>query len=289
MLLDEIDEMVEYIKETYAEMETMYAKYLPYFPIQGGLIDGLNQQLNTLQGGFESAPRHDKEPGKELMNQKDMLSIADDIRRFRESQQTKPDGFAPVESSDRLQYTIRQLFRKINQLCHPDKCKKFNRITVLKLRECFDDAQKAYEQRDYDTLELTHIRVCYYRDELDKLDQADVARIQNQYANLQLDIKGLRMHRLYTVLYSHNQQQYSLATQHFGIFLQEHVDKLQAMIDQLTDVDDTLHDLNTAVEEARSRAEEDEEIAQDYDRWVADDDDPELAEYRSVGNDKDDE
>lgn len=275
MLLDEIDEMVEYIKDTYAEMETMYAKYLPYFPIQGGIIDGLNRQLNTLNGDPDSIPRHDKEPGKELMNQKDMLSIADDIRRYRESQQTKPDGFAPLESSDRLQYTIRNLFRKINQLCHPDKCKKFNRVTVLKLRECFDDAQKAYEARDYDTLELTLIRVCYYRDELDKLDKADVARISDQYKNLQLDIKGLRMHRLFTVLCCHGQQQYSQATQHFGIFLQEHVEKLNVMIAQLTNVDDTLDDLVGAVEEARRRAEEDEEIADDYDRWVAEDKDDE--------------
>lgn len=285
MLLDEIDEMVAYIKDTYAEMETMYAKYLPYFPIQGGIIDGLNQQLNTLNGNPDSVPRHDKEPGKELMNQKDMLSIADDIRRYRESQKVN----APVKDMTKMQYTLRVLFRKINQLCHPDKTKRFNRITVVKLRECFDDAQKAYEARDYDTLELTLIRVCYYRDELDKLNQADVKRITEQYQNLQLDIKGLRMHRLYTVLYCHGQQQYSQATQHFGIFLQEYVEKLNAMIIQLTEVDDTLDDLAAAVEEARQRAEEDEEIANDYDRWVAGDDDPELTEYRSVGNDKDDE
>lgn len=277
MLLDEIDEMVELIKTTYAEMETMYAKYLPYFPVQGGLIDRLNQQLNGLQADGESGPRHDKEAGKELMNQKDMLSIADDIRRFRESQKTKPDGFTPVEASDRLQYTIRNLFRKINQLCHPDKTKKFNRITVLKLRECFDDAQKAYEQRDYDTLELTLIRVCYYRDELDKLDQKDVERIQEQYNNLRLDIKGLQMHRLYMVLYCHGQQQYQLATNHFGIFLQEHMEKLHAMIAQLTEIEDTItgRDLEAAAEELRKQQAEEEELADEYDRWVAEDQDDE--------------
>lgn len=231
MLLDEIDEMVEYIKETYKEMESMYAKYLPYFPIQSGLIDALNQQLNGLQSG-ESGPRHDREPGKELMNQKDMLSIADDIRRFRESQEIKPDGFTPVDktSSDRLQYTIRNLFRKINQLCHPDKTKRFNRITVMKLRECFDDAQKAYEQRDYDTLELTFIRVCYYRDELGKLDKNDVKKISDQHNNLKLDIQGIRMHRLYMVLACHSNMHYQEATQHFGLFIQEHLMKLQAVI-----------------------------------------------------------
>lgn len=290
MILDDIDEMVETIKNTYAEMETMYAKYLPYFPMQGGIIDGLNQQLNALQGNADSMPRHDKEPGKELMNQKDMLTIADDVRRFRESQRTKPDGFTKVESSDRLQYTIRNLFRKINQLCHPDKTKKFNRVTVLKLRECFDDAQKAYEHRDYDTLELTLIRVYYYRDEVEKMDPKDVAKVRTQYENLKLDIKGLQMHRLYMVLWSHQQQLYQQATNHFGIFLQEHMDKLQAMIDQLTDTTDTLNDLKDAVEAIRKRNTDvddpelmeyqsvgmsDEEIADDYDRWVAEDRDDE--------------
>lgn len=234
MLLDEIDEMVEYIKETYKEMESMYAKYLPYFPIQSGIIDGLNQQLNGLNSG-EAGPRHDKEPGKELMNQKDMLSIADDIRRFRESQEVKPDGFAPPPDMNKMQYTLRVLFRKINQLCHPDKTKRFNRITVMKLRECFDDAQKAYERRDYDTLELTYIRVCYYRDELGKLDIKDVQRISDQHENLKLDIRGIRMHRLYMVLASHQLMQYQQATQHFGVFIQEHMNKLQAVIDGLAE------------------------------------------------------
>lgn len=276
MILDEIDEMVEHIKETYAEMETMYAKYLPYFPIQGGAIDGLNQQINALQGGLENGPRHDKEPGKELMNQNDMLSIADDIRRFRESQRTKPDGFAKVEASDRLQYTIRQLFRKINQLCHPDKTKKFNRITVLKLRECFDDAQKAYEGRDYDILELTLIRVYYYRDEVEKMDPSEVAKINEQYENLKLDLKGLQMHRLYMVLFCHKQQQYQQATNHFGMFLNEHMDKLLAMIAQLQDTDETLNDLNQMVDDIREkRQQEDLEIADEYDRWVEEDKDDE--------------
>lgn len=273
MILDEIDEMVETIKTTYAEMETMYTKYLPYFPLQGEIIDRLNQQLNALQGGFTNGPRHDNGTGKELMNQKDMLTIRDDVRRYRESQKTKHDGFAPMESSDRLQYTIRQLFRKINQLCHPDKTKKFNRMTVLKLRECFDDAQKAYENRDYDVLELTLIRVCYYRDELEKLNNEDLEKIQAQYENLKLDMKGLQMHRLYAVLSCHMQQQYQQATNHFGMFLQGHMVKLNAMISELTDADETItaRDLDAAAEALR----EDEEIANDYDRWVAEDKDDE--------------
>ncbi|MNV27756.1 hypothetical protein D3C71_1189150 [compost metagenome] len=136
---------------------------------------------------------------------------------------------------NKMQYTLRVLFRKINQLCHPDKTKRFNRITVMKLRECFDDAQKAYEHRDYDTLELTYIRVCYYRDELGKLDIKDVQRISDQHNNLQLDIKGIRMHRLYMVLACHRLMQYQEATQHFGMFIQEHMNKLQAVIDGLAE------------------------------------------------------
>lgn len=298
MILDEIDEMVEHIKKAYVDMETMYAKYLPYFPIQGGLIDSLNREINGQMKGGPAPSRHEKTngTGKELMNVRDALLIVDHIKHRRENPEHGGDGYPPM-NSDAFKHTIRMLFRKINQMCHPDKTKRFNRITVQKLRDCFDDAQKAYQQRDLDTLELTFIRVAYLRDELHKLAASDVEKITTQYELLKLDMKGLSMHRLYMVLICHRQQLYRDATNHFGVFLNEHVSKLQEIVETMKS--------GATVEEAAAKysedqqkgsepdneslSEEDQELANDYDRWVEDDDDQELAEYRSVGVNKDDE
>jgi hypothetical protein len=293
MILDEIDEMVEHIKTAYTDMETMYAKYLPYFPIQGGIIDDLNRKLNKGKEGSEPAARHDKTTGtgKELMNVRDALLIVDHIKHRRENPEHGGDGFQPM-NSETFKHTIRMLFRKINQMCHPDKTKRFNRITVQKLRECFDDAQKAYEHRDMDTLELTFIRVAYLRDELHKLSQEDVNRITDQYENLKLDMKGLQMHRLYMVLVCHRQAFYRDATAHFGVFLQEHIAKLQDIagrVDRGADLNEAAAAYSEDQEIAPELTDEDREIADDYDRWVEGDDDPELTEYRSVSSEKDDE
>lgn len=228
-ILDEIDELIVEIKETYADMEKMYAVYLPHFPLHCSKIDKLNQILNEWEFG-PRGPRHDAEPGKELMNQKDMLGIQEHIAHHRSLRMTYADGMQPM---DKKQFTLRMLFRKINQLCHPDKTKKFGRKIVLALRECFDDAQNAYERRDYHMLELAYIRTCYLRDELDRLDATEVAKVKSQLEGLKLDKQGMMLHPLYIVLASHRMGNIEIAVGQFNLFLNAHVDKLNAAIAEM--------------------------------------------------------
>jgi exonuclease III len=122
------------------------------------------------------------------------------------------------------------LFRKINQLCHPDKTKKFSRMVIVALRDCLDDAQKAYERRDHDILELTLIRVIYLRDELDRLEPGDKRRIDNQHKNLTLDIQGMQLHPLYVVLSCHQDGMMQDAKFHFSNFLQTYLGRLRKML-----------------------------------------------------------
>lgn len=229
-ILDEIDDLVLEIKETYADMEKMYAVYLPHFPLHSAKIDKLNQILNGLDYQWAKGPRHDKEPGKELMTQKDLLGIQAHIDHHRSLRMTYADGMQPM---DKKQFTLRMLFRKINQLCHPDKTKKFGRKVILALRECFDDAQKAYERRDYYLLELAYIRTCYLRDELDRLDSVEVAKVKDQLAGLKLDKQGMMMHPLYIVLASHRTGNIEIAVSQFNLFLNAHVEKLNTAIAEM--------------------------------------------------------
>ena len=143
---------------------------------------------------------------------------------------TYADGMAPM---NKHQFTLRMLFRKINQLCHPDKTKKFGRKVVLALRECFDDAHKAYERRDHQQLELSFIRTCYLRDELDRLDASDVKRIQDQLEGLKLDRQGMMMHPLFLVLFNHRLEDFNMAASYFSEFLDAHVVKLNTVIAEM--------------------------------------------------------
>ena len=227
--LDEIDDLVIEIKETYAEMEKMYAVYLPYFPSQSAKIEKLNQILNSWDYAW-ARPRHDKEPGKEVACLHNMLDMQSYIDHHRSLRVTYADGMAPM---DKHQFTMRMLFRKINQLCHPDKTKKFGRKVVLALRECFDDAHKAYERRDHQQLELSFIRTCYLRAELDRLDASDVKRIQDQLEGLKLDKQGMMMHPLFLVLFNHRLEDFNMAASYFSEFLDAHVVKLNTVIAEM--------------------------------------------------------
>lgn len=240
-VLDELDDMVETIKLTYARLEEMYALYLPYFPKESGEIYRLNELLGSLMGNPDYQPRHDKGTGKEVMAPKLAFSLRDDFDRMK---MVYADGFQPVEQAKL--YTEKVLFRKINQACHPDKTKKFGRKIVLKLRDCMTDAQNAYARRDYSTLELIWIRVCYLRDEIDKLPEADRNRIEAQKQLLDMDMRAILRHPLYDVMSCHFQGDVQMAKGHFGRFLADHLARINAEITKWTEINKTAEDIESA-------------------------------------------
>lgn len=238
--LDELDDLVETIKATYERLEGMYAIYLPYFPQEGGEIFRLNEMLSNLMGNQSSGPRHDKGTGKEVMAPNLAFNLRDDFERMK---MVYADGFAPVERAKL--YTEKILFRKINQACHPDKTKKFGRKVILKLRDCMGDAQNAYARRDYDTLELIWIRVCYLRNEEDKLPESEKARIQLQREMLDMDMQAILRHPLYAVMHCHVNGDVQMAKGYFAQFLQDHLARINAEISKWVEINKTVDEMDT--------------------------------------------
>ncbi|AGS82087.1 hypothetical protein O152_gp274 [Pseudomonas phage PaBG] len=236
-LLDEIDEMIDAIKQTHSNMERVYAVYLPHFPEQSKVIDDLNQLINAADSP-DSTPvaRHDKSGA--LVKVDSGLNIAQDVQRIREQQQTVEAEQPKEKTQEEMKeewgsMALRTLFRKINQLCHPDKCKRFSHIEVKKLREVFDDAHRAYADRDRYTLNLLFIRACYIRGELDRLPREVVQDIQKRHTDLVLDFQALAMHPLYQVLFAHMQGQHYTAKIKFGEFLVTHIQRLNDELERV--------------------------------------------------------
>lgn len=262
-MLDEIDDMLDVIKQTHSNMERVYAVYLPYYPEESRVIDDLNHRINAADvDNTPTAPRHERSGA--LVKVDCGLDIAADIKRIREEQEAKkqmveaeaevPQGPTAEEAKEQWgSMALRTLFRKINQLCHPDKCKRFSSKEVKRLRECFDDAHKAYADRDRYTLNLLYIRVVYIRGELDRLPLDVVADIEKRYHDLQLDFQALAMHPLYQVLYAHMQGQQHTAKLKFADFLETHIQRLK---DELHRVQEHNRKMNATTEILREMGEE---------------------------------
>lgn len=260
-MLDEIDDMIDVIKQTHSNMERVYAVYLPYYPDESRVIDDLNQLINAAgDEDVPAAPRHER--GGALVKVDGGLDIAGDVKRIREEQEAQkqtveaeaPKGPTPEEAKEEWgSMALRTLFRKINQLCHPDKCKRFSHMEVKRLRECFDDAHRAYADRDRYTLNLIYIRVVFIRGELDRLPVDVVADIEKRYHDLQLDFQALAMHPLYQVLYAHMQGQQHTAKIKFGDFLVIHIQRLK---DELNRVQEHKRKLDATFQVLRDLDEE---------------------------------
>lgn len=236
MLLDEIDEMADMVKKTYNAMEQIYAMYLPFFPLESARIDMLHQLINAMEEDQTSAPRHaETYSGGQLVPTGPVIDLkAEVLEAMKEAEdRSKLQDFLADNVQEHKRDTsaqfCRMMFRKINQLCHPDKCKRFSYMETKRLRECFDDASDAYSRRDAELLELVFIRVCYIRDELHRLSEGVESRLASQHKNLQLELDGIRMHPLYMVLAHHNQGMGHDAKQCFGRFLGGHIEKLESM------------------------------------------------------------
>ena len=233
MLLDEIDEMADMVKKTYSAMEQIYAMYLPFFPVESARIDMLHQLINAMNEDQASAPRHAETYSEgQLIPTGPVIDLKAEVLEAIQETSTVAEE-SKLKDAEYIRDTsaqfCRMLFRKINQLCHPDKCRRFSYMETKRLRDCFDDANDAYSSRDAEMLELVFIRVCYIRDELHRLSEGVESRLASQHRNLQLELDGIRMHPLYMVLAHHNQGMGHDAKQCFGRFLGGHIQKLEVM------------------------------------------------------------
>ena len=236
MILDEIEEMSSTLTKVYDNMEQVYAIYIREFPEKNAEIDALKQQIvgNNLdtEGEHEySGPRHETSGGA-LVPVKSF-----DIRKELEDEQAEQQAEEEVEIAEKdptsQGLSIRHLFRKINQLCHPDKCKRFSHEDTARLRECFIEAGSAYSNRDQDMLELLYIRVCYIRNEMHRLSQHLVNETKRKHRMLSAQLERVTFHPMYSVLQLHVHGMYPAAFDKFDKFLDHQIEDLKKALGSL--------------------------------------------------------
>ena len=244
MLLDEIDDMVESINSAQRGMERVYAIYLPHFPTEAAVIDDLNRAISLQMEDEKSAPKHGTIGGA-IVPKSGVIDLshelredADALRKELEEQEMERAQIdqelaakldkARQDRMDRFKTeNIRATYRRICQMCHPDKCKRFSHVETAKLREVLNSAQDAYARKDPYDLETAYIRALYLRGEEEKLS-ADMRRVvEEKHRNLQLDMNATAMHKLYTVLQFHVQKRQYDAKTAFKVFVDDYIIRLK--------------------------------------------------------------
>lgn len=244
MLLDEIDDMVESINSAQRGMERVYAIYLPHYPVEAAVIDDLNHAINLQMVNERSAPKHGTIGGA-VVPVSGVIDLSHELREdadaLRKELEAQEKAQAEIDQElaakldkarqDRLDRfkaeNIRTTYRRICQMCHPDKCKRFSHIETAKLREVLNSAQDAYARKDPYDLETAYIRALYIRGEEAKLS-GDMRRVvEEKHRNLELDMKATAMHKLYTVLQFHVQKRQYDAKVAFKVFVDDYIVRLK--------------------------------------------------------------
>lgn len=244
MLLDEIDEMVEQINSAQRGMERVYAIYLPHYPVEAAIIDDLNRAITAQMVDEQSAPKHGTIGGAvvpvsgviDLSHE--LREDADALRKELEAQELAQAEIdeamqARIEKNrqERLEKfkteNIRATYRRLCQMCHPDKCKRFSYTETAKLREILNMAQDAYARKDPYDLETAYIRALYVRGEEEKLSKDMRHVVEEKHRNLTLDMQATAMHKLYTVLQFHVQKRQYDAKVAFKTFVDDYIVRLK--------------------------------------------------------------
>lgn len=247
MILDEIDEMATTLSQVYDNMEQIYAIYIREFPEKSRRLDELRQfrmgdNLSTEGTHDYSGPRHQSSESDLPADQKQIVPHssfrARDSVLDAEDDRKEEMGFVEVEPDEApkpppaWRFTLRQVFRKINQLCHPDKCKRFSYEDTKRLRQCFDEAQVAYQQDDLDKLELIFVRVCYLRDEPSRLSDNIIKSLNKRRMELAQEMHAVSQHKVYMTLQYHINHQYLYAKSYFSAFLDMEIEKAEFEIEK---------------------------------------------------------
>lgn len=250
MLLDEIEELTSTINQAHDNMEQIYAIYLHQFPTEAMRIDKLNAEYSDLLSMIQhSAPRHDvtddfgETTGGGLVPM-EAFNASAYFRDLREEQKREAEWQAQVDAKvseldaevkakqvKNEQMSLRYLFRKLNQLCHPDKTRHLDYKVTKRLRDCFDEAHKVYVARDYTRLQLLYVRVMFLRGEQHKLDDGIVSQLKARHDELLAEMQVLAQHHLFLTLHNHIQKRYTEAQQHFRRFLIEYMERIMDKID----------------------------------------------------------
>jgi hypothetical protein len=229
MILDEIEEMSSTLTKVYDNMEQVYAIYIREFPEKNAELDRLKQQLmgsnlDTVGEHEYTGPRHAATGGALVLVKQ--FDIREEMEKSSNEQSVEVEQNSESDPTSQ-KLSVRQLFRKINQLCHPDKCKRFSHEETARLRECFIEAGSAYANRDTDMLELIYIRICYIRNELHRLDQYLVNETKRKHKMLSVQLERVTFHPMYTVLQLHVHGMYPAAFEKFSVFLDGQIADLE--------------------------------------------------------------
>lgn len=195
--LDEIEQMLAYSDLGFQELDAMFAQMVAFFPELAAILEDLLVQLR-------SKPDDVDEPSINVETSSSRgLSTVDQPTREESSTVELPEietiARPEVKEDDEEKFTAKQLFRKISQRCHPDKCRYLDRDVELKLRDCFASCREAYQNGDLQELEFIYIRVCFLRNDLDKIPNYMLFSLECKYNMLNIHIIGLRQHPLFSV------------------------------------------------------------------------------------------
>lgn len=225
--LDQIEQLLAYSDLGFQELDAMFAQMVAFFPELASMLEDLLTQIRSQVQEEEGAEVHSN---KELSLNKGMVLVEDQPRDEATVDLPEIETIAIPEPKDEERFTAKQLFRKISQRCHPDKCRYLDREVELKLRDCFTKCKEAYMDDDLKELEFIFIRVCFLRNDLGKIPQYMLFSLERKFNELNIHIIGLKQHPLFTVYMYKQRGDIDSAKGLFEGILKERIRQLQSEI-----------------------------------------------------------
>lgn len=234
MLIDEIEDTKKKIKSLGDILESSYSKLLVRFPEEAKLIEALSRKVTLGSRAHDRRPRHGSSNNEivpvsrvvDLTEERESrLHELQELKEALEAQEVEEHKPKDPRSLDGM--PLRKIFSKINQLCHPDKCRSFDRSITVRLTEQYYDAQTAYQGQVRETLVYIYAKVCLLRGEPHRLAPDIVNDLNMELNYLLYEIRQMQGTLLYKAITFYRAGHQSHGDSMFRNFLMQQINKLK--------------------------------------------------------------
>lgn len=242
MILDQINELRDSIKSLTEALDFTYSNYVKYFPAEVQRISDLKVAVEMMESAKrtmvsepnendESKIEHKPDVAVELSDSKELMVVAQpELSSDREDDETLGDD-SNEESAAVRQLEFKRVFRKCLQLCHPDKCKRFDSTTRLKLYDLFHEVKELEGLYHYASqLATFYVMIRVIRGEAHLLTPEQQMPMKRELHMLEQDYNQLLHHPVCKVLYFHREGQLYTAKTHFREFLDTSIHDLESQL-----------------------------------------------------------